>query len=175
MCCCAAVCAYETAPLPSACGGASDTSSISFESGTTGWYLRDHENIRFPDRIAGSTERAFAGSTSLVATLDIPVSDSWFLAVRVPSSVPLGATLTFHVWLPADSPIGSVQPFVMDAEFTWSGHWIPVENLALGCWMEIEVPVPPTFTLPLFELGVQFITPFGAAFSGDVYIDAISW
>jgi hypothetical protein len=123
---------------------------------------------------AGSTDRAFAGASSLKVTFG-GASGSGLLSVHAPP-VPAGATVTFHVWFPAGSPIAAVQPFVLQGAgggWAWTGNWQAVGSLQAAQWNTIRVTVPANAVTPLDSLGVQFTT--NATWSGAAYVDSIAW
>ena len=91
-------------------------------------------------------------------------------------STPAGATVTFHVWFPAGSPITAVQPYVLQGAaggWTWTGNWQAATSLQAGQWNTIRVAVPSNAVTPLDSLGVQFTT--NASWSGAAYVDSIGW
>jgi hypothetical protein len=172
--CCATMNAYATAPVPATCAGPTDSAQFSFETDVQGWSEIDNAGTVFPGRTASSLDRAFAGAASLRATITLATMDTIYAFVAPPSSIVVGDVLTFRVWLPPGATLDSIQPYIMDAGFVWSGEWIQAANLSFGCWNEIRVPVPATFVTPFFQMGVQFNT-MATAYSGEVYVDNVTW
>jgi len=173
-CCCAYDCALRVAPIGSVCAGSRDTAQFGFESGAGGWLLADPTNTVIPGQVSTTTAPTFSGSASLAATLNVPAGTAVYARFRTPS-IPLGATVTFHVWVPRGAALTNIQPYVMDARYTWSGTWLPPTDFVRGCWATITVAVPTTFVLPLFEIGVEFRAAAAASFVGTVYVDSVSW
>jgi len=90
--------------------------------------------------------------------------------------VPAGATVTFHVWVPAGSGLTAVQPYAQQGaagSWAWSGNYQPIANLTANAWNTMTVSVPPGAATPLYQLGVELDT--GGAWSGTVYVDSVSW
>jgi hypothetical protein len=173
-CCCATMNRFATAPIPTICGGVSDGAQFSFETDAQGWSEIDNAGVVYGGRTAVSEDRAFAGRSSLRATITLAANDIIYAYVVPPASIVVGDVLTFRVWLPPGATLDSIQPYIMDADFVWSGEWIQAANLSFGCWNEIQVPVPADFVAPFFQMGVQFAT-LGTAYSGEVYIDNVEW
>ncbi|HXU79820.1 MAG TPA: hypothetical protein VN914_00365, partial [Polyangia bacterium] len=74
------------------------------------------------------------------------------------------------------SAITAVQPYVLQPAaggWTWTGAWRATSSLAAGQWNTIQVTVPANAAVPLAELGVQLTT--GSAWTGAVYVDAVTW
>jgi hypothetical protein len=69
----------------------------------------------------------------------------------------------------------AIQPYVMDANYTFTGSYVEAAQLVLGCWSTIVVSVPATFVEPQFEIGVQFAATSIAPYNGIAYVDAVGW
>jgi hypothetical protein len=173
-CCCAYTCAFGVAPTGAICAGATDSAQFGFESGTQGWLLADTSNQVIPGQVSQTTTQQYAGRGSLAITLNIPAGSNVYARLESPS-IPVGATLTFEVWVPPGADLESIQPYVMDANFKWTGTWLPATEFVPGCWSTIKVQVPTTAVMPLSELGVEFRTTTAAAFRGTAYVDSVSW
>ena len=151
---------------------AADAAKYNFEAGTQGWTSGG-------GIISGATstiEKPFAGSQSLAVAITSPAGGgSNTVAVSAPVT-PAGATVTYHVWIPAGSKIVSVQPYVLQGAsggWAWTGSWTPVANLTANSWNTITVTVPAAAKVPLYTLGVEFAT--NGAWSGTCYIDSVTW
>jgi hypothetical protein len=95
------------------------------------------------------------------------------VVVQVSSpSAGAGAVIYYRFWIPSGSGITSVQPFVMDKNWSWTGKWTQIGGLTGGAWNELTVTVPNNAALPLNTLGVEFMT---GTWGGDVYVDSITW
>ncbi len=173
-CCCAYACKYATVPVAATCGGSSDTAQYGFESGLQGWAMANASNVDIPGQVSVTTTPAFAGSSSLEGMMTVPMGSSIYLRARGPV-IPLGATVTFHVWLPPGAPILAVQGYVMDANYTFTGSYVEAGQMVLGCWATITIVVPTTAVPPLFEIGVQFAATTTAPYNGVGYVDSVSW
>lgn len=171
--CCASIAAYGVLPTPSTCGPMSDGAQFSFEADIQSWSEIDDAGTVMNGLVSLSSTQAFSGNSSLQVMLTVPTTGAIYAYIAPPTSIPLGATLTFHVWLPPGASLSSIQPYIMDANYVWSGEWIAVEDLVFGCWNTIQVPVPSTFVTPLFQMGVQFLATAG--YTGIAYIDSVSW
>jgi hypothetical protein len=124
--------------------------------------------------VATSTDTAFAGQRSLKLNWNGAASTQ---RARVASpATSAGATVTFHVFLPASSAISSVQPYVLQGaggNWLWTGTWRATSSLMAGRWNTISVQVPANAATPLAELGVELTT--NATWSGGAYVDAVGW
>jgi hypothetical protein len=142
-----------------------------FESNSEGWTDSDAPITG----IGTSTAEAFSGSHSLAVNITANGSDG--LAFVSNPSTPAGATVTFHVWIPANSQITAIQPYVQQGAsggWAWTGNWQPISGLQTNAWNAVQVTVPSNATTPLYQLGVQFFTG-STAWTGTCYIDAIGW
>ncbi len=143
-----------------------DTAKYNFESTTQGWSATGNVSA-----VASSTDRAAAGTRSL--KLSLGSSGSGSARVSNPS-VPAGATVTFHVWLPTGNTVSAVQPYVLQGAnggWAWTGNWQPSSALLAGNWNTLSVRVPSN-AAALYELGVQFSLNSGG---GVAYVDAVNW
>jgi hypothetical protein len=145
----------------------SDPAEYNFESSTQGFSI-DGSLIT---GLAQSTAEAFAGTHSLAVTINGAAGNA-YTQVLDPSAGD-GKVITFHVWIPSGSQVTAIQPFEMDADYTWTGNYQTIGSLKTNAWNTLTVTVPSNAVLPLYSLGVQFFT--GATWSGTCYVDSISW
>lgn len=141
-----------------------------FEDGTDGW---DKSGAPITS-VAQSTSQHFSGSNSLAVNIS-GASGSPYAYVSSPST-PAGATVTYHVWIPANSQITAIQPYVLQGAaggWTWTGNYQSISSLQTNAWNTLTVTVPSNAVVPLYQLGVQFFT--GATWTGTCYIDAVGW
>jgi hypothetical protein len=141
-----------------------------FEDGTDGWT----DSGAPISSVTTSTAEAFSGAQSLAVNLS-GSAGSPYAYVSSPST-PAGATVTYHVWIPANSQITAIQPYVQQGEtggWAWTGNYVSISNLQTNAWNTLTVTVPSNAVTPLYQLGVQFYT--GATWTGTCYIDAIGW
>jgi hypothetical protein len=85
--------------------------------------------------------------------------------------VPTGATVTFHVWIPAGSKITTIEPYLQDYNWGWASN--PTSSFTAGAWNTLTLTVPATSVTPLNRLGLRFTT--SGAWTGTVYADSIDW
>jgi hypothetical protein len=98
-------------------------------------------------------------------------------SVKVVSpTVPAGATVTFHVWVPVGSTLSAIQPYALQGAaggWAWTGSWRAASSLQAGNWNTITVAVPSN-AAALAELGVMF-TLSGASGGAAAYVDSVTW
>jgi hypothetical protein len=148
------------------CAGNTDSADYSFESSTHSF---THDGNC--SSLGTSTTRAFAGSSSLKCTMN---SSSNAVSVhRDGPGMSAGSTITFRVWIPTGSGIDSVQPFIQDNAWSWTGNYKHISALTAGAWNTITVTVPSNASTPVQRVGVYFSR--SSSWSGDVFIDSIDW
>jgi hypothetical protein len=151
-----------------------------FELNTQLWGdLREQATV-----VSRSMDQHFAGAWSLKVDLStlavgagVDAGDDQFtrnVGVGGAEALPLskGAKVTYHIWIPATHGLVSVQPYVMDDAFAWTGTWTAAGSLVAGSWNTLTLELPQTFTKVL-ELGVEFST--NGPWTGTVYVDAVAW
>lgn len=113
-----------------------------------------------------SLAAAFNNSTGQISVQVVPTT-------IIPSA---GVTITYHVWIPAGTPLASIQVYAQESSSTswrWNAYWSPSSNLVTQGWNTFTVALP-TNASKIQALGVQF--DFGANhYSGTFYIDSITW
>lgn len=150
---------------------APQAAAFQFESGIQGW-------TQWGPLIQGlsaSTARSFEGKHSL--EVKVAGAPKGMSKVFVPgASVPAGRTVSFRVWFPTDSRISAFQPFVLQGaagKWKWNGTWIAATSLKAGTWNTLTLQVPANAVSPFQELGLEIFTD--AAWTGPLYVDAVSW
>jgi hypothetical protein len=146
-----------------------DTATYNFETGTQGWTTSGG----MISDVTTSSAEAFAGLSALEVDFDGTGADIQDAYVNPSSSPTAGQTISFEVWIPADSTIDWIQPFALDSVWNWYGDWQLVSNLVGNAWNSFTITIPTTATMPLNFLGVQFDTT--GAWSGKCYVDSIGW
>ena len=145
-----------------------DAAQYHFETDTQGWSSTAEPIIV----VSTSTARAFAGRQALA----VGFSSEGFASVAVMQPpVPAGRTVTFHVYLPADTHLDWIQPFVLEGlegNWRWSGNWQPVAGLLSGAWNTLTVDVPVDAT-SLWSMGVEFHA--SQPNTGTAYIDSVGF
>ena len=151
--------------LPQATGPQYD-----FETGIQNW-LSTGAPIT---SLADSTAQHYTGSKSLAVNFSGNAGTATAY-VRQPTT-PAGKVVTFHVWIPANSQIASIQAFVEQSAlggWTYTYQQRLISQLVVGAWNTVTVTVPPNAVTPLYSLGVTFTT--SGTWTGTCYIDSISW
>ncbi|MDF3072168.1 MAG: hypothetical protein K0R38_7769 [Polyangiaceae bacterium] len=158
-----------TSQLYSAPTAGGDSAQYNFETSAQSW-LAAGAGV---SSVARSAERPFAGSGSLKVVLG--GAGDGYVKVANPS-VAAGATVTFHVWVPASSSLSAVQPYVMQGAaggWAWTGSWRAASTLQAGSYNTLTVTVPAN-AAPLSELGVVF-TLSGASSGAAAYVDSVAY
>jgi len=124
--------------------------------------------------LALSTSQKFAGASSLAATISATGPALYRLVATPMPGVAVGATITFHIFFPAQSTIDWIQPYALGVEpqSSWSGSAVPTPGLMPDAWNRMTVTVPATWE-PVRAIGVEF--HLSAAWTGVVYVDEVSW
>jgi hypothetical protein len=120
--------------------------------------------------VATSTAQHYAGQRSLAVNFNGTAAGTSSVAVNG-VVVPSGATITFHVYIPAGSQITKIEPYLQDYNWNWFSN--PVTSFTPGAWNTFTLTVPTSSVTPLQYLGLNFTT--GAAWTGTVYVDSINW
>jgi phage replication-related protein YjqB (UPF0714/DUF867 family)/3D (Asp-Asp-Asp) domain-containing protein len=142
-----------------------DLARYNFESGTQGWQA--------PGGVASSDLHSFNGDRSLAVFILNQVGKQQ--ASVLSPGVPAGRTITFRVWVSANSGVTAIQPYVLEGSaggWRWTGTYKSVSQLQVNGWNAIQVTVPANATA-LYSLGVEFTTD--GSNSGTEYVDSIDW
>jgi len=157
---------YSTEASAKTPGTNPDPTKFHFETDTQQWSL----NGALITGVATSTAQHYAGQRSLAANFAGTAAGT--SAVETSGVVvPPGATVTFHVYIPAGSQITTIEPYLQDYNWTWSSN--PTTSFTPGAWNTVTLTVPTTSITPVQRLGLRFTT--GAAWTGTVYVDSINW
>jgi hypothetical protein len=157
---------FSTEASASTPGTNPDPSKFNFEADTQLWKPSGAQI----GGVATSTAQHYAGLRSLAVNFNGTAAGTSSVSpggVLVPS----GATITFHVYIPAGSQVTQIEPYLQDYNWNWVSN--PVTSLTPGAWNTITLTVPASSVTPLNNLGLNFTT--GAAWTGTVYVDAINW
>ena len=147
-------------------GTNTDPTKFNFETDTQGWSASG----ALITGIATSTAQHFAGKQSLAVNfVGGAAGDSSVVVSDL--VVPAGATLTFHIWVPAGHQVTSIVPILQDFNWVWTQGWWG--NLTAGAWNTRTYTMPSGGTAPLKHLTLKIST--GAAWTGTLYIDSIDW
>jgi hypothetical protein len=156
-------------------GVAADSAHYSFETDAQSWGMAAGSGV--VSAIGSSTAQHFAGQASLSGSIAATAAGNFFFEVAPPvPAVPSGATVTFHVHLPAAATaISSIAGYVLDSAFAYTGApgaQVLAPALTLGGWTTVTLVVPAP-SLQIIRLGV--IVQTSAAFTGTVYVDSVNW
>jgi hypothetical protein len=127
----------------------------------------------FEGLVEPTTAEHFLGANALAGPLNATSPQVYDLAVLAPR-VPPGATVTFHVLVPAGSTVTWVQPYVEQGPPSnlLTGKMVPIGQLSIDAWNTLTVAVPAN-AAPLQALGVRFNV--SAPWRGTVYVDSVDW
>ncbi|KNY29857.1 anti-sigma factor domain-containing protein [Pseudobacteroides cellulosolvens] len=153
--------------IPSDMPKETDTAQYNFENGIQDFKITNA--IEF----YSSSDNAYAGTKSLKIRMR-PGEDEYIDTSKVDPSIKYGTTITFHVWIPDTTEITAVEAFYQDANWEWTGNWNFYSQLTPNKWNTIKLKVLDDEILPIRRIGVK-IAAKDKNFSGDVYIDSISW
>jgi hypothetical protein len=131
--------------------------------------------------VATSSAQHFAGKQSLAVNFNGTTAGTSSVDLG-DVVVPVGSTVTFHVWVPAGHQVTSIQPYLQDYNWqAWTTTWYG--SLTAGAWNTLTITVPLTYqdsnnvtqtvVTPLKRLGLRIST--GAAWTGTLYVDSIDW
>ena len=160
-------------------GAIVDNAQFNFEASTQGWAALGPWT-----GTARMTAQHFAGGASLGATLTYTpgtTGDPPEFWINPPAGMVAAGTkaVTFHVFLPANAAgvVDWVQPYVQDSApaQAFINAFTPAPMLTFGGWTTITLPLPTTIVLPIFKMAVQLSTSGTVAFTGNIYVDSISW
>jgi len=143
-----------------------DPTKFSFETDTQHWSASGAQI----SGVATSTVQHYAGKQSLAVNFNGAAAGQSSLDFSG-AIVPAGATVTFHVWVPAGHQITTIEPYMQDHNWAWTAGWYG--SFTAGAWNTLTIKVPSGATPPLQRLGLKIST--GAAWTGTLYVDSIDW
>ncbi|MBP3965590.1 cadherin-like beta sandwich domain-containing protein [Paenibacillus lignilyticus] len=151
--------------VPVSADAAADTAQFNFETNTQGFVGTTGATL------AVSTEKAYQGNQSMKMTLNVTGSQGPFAKLSSPTGLTAGSTYEFHIWVPSGASIAGVQPYMMDSTWSWTGNFVPYNNLTKDAWNTLTLTIPAGAKTPFNEFGVQVQS--SGDFAGSVYIDSI--
>jgi hypothetical protein len=164
----------------SCAGTATATYGWETASSVDGWTV---DNTPADTALSQSTAQAYSGGGTgslQVAFTSLAAGASRRIMLDKPN-VYCGQTVTFHVWAPTGFGSGgmSIQPFSQLNNFDSATGWnsgavvTPTEN----AWNTITYALPQTGPGGMQRIGVQFVLSSSAtaAYTGNAYIDAVTW
>jgi hypothetical protein len=138
-----------------------------FEKGSQGW-----TSTGLPiASVAPSSTQHFNGSKSLSVNFAAGETGTASAYVENPT-VPAGATVTFHVWVPSGTNLAWIKPFATGLNGQLAGPQIPMGSVQTNAWNTLHLTVP-SVAWKTALLGVQFGS--SAPWSGTCFIDAVGW
>jgi len=143
-----------------------DPTKFNFETDTQNWSAGGAPIAG----IATSTAQHFAGKRSLAVNFNGTTAGASSVSLSN-VVVPAGATVTFHVWVPAGHQITTIEPILQDYNWGWTQSSYGGGNLSTNAWNTLTVTMPPNAIAPLKSLSLKITT--GAAWTGTLYIDSI--
>ncbi len=143
-----------------------DPAQYNFETDPQGWAASGNEIAG----VATSTTKHYAGNQSLAVNFNGTAGGTSTVSLDS-AVVPVGATVTFHVWIPAGHAISTVEPWMQDKDWNWTQTWYG--SFTANAWNTFTLTVPSTATTPFNAFGLRFTT--SAGWTGTCYIDSISW
>ena len=153
--------AYATTP-----GVNPDPAKFHFETDTQLWTATAGQI----SSVATSTAQHYAGKRSLAVSFSNAAAGSSQIELN-DVVVPAGATITYHVWVPAGGQVTAIEPYLQD--YNWAYLSTPTTSFTAGAWNTLTLTVPASALTPLKRLGLKMTT--AAGFTGTVYVDSINW
>ncbi len=143
-----------------------DPAQFNFESSSQNW----SGGGGIVSGVATSATQKFSGNQSLAVNLNGVAAGTASPSVGNVAITP-GTTITIRVWIPSGSTVTTLQPYLMDQNWTWTSSWYG--SFTANAWNTLTLTVPTNAVTPLNALGIQFIT--SGAWTGTCYIDSVSW
>lgn len=166
--------AGNTSALSAAVSGttiaANTPTGYDFESGIQGW-----TRYQAATSVFSATAVKYQGTRSLGVTLSkASASNPGYVMVRPDTTLTAGKTVTFQVYLQSTRTNVVAKAYVQDATWAWVATGAQI-TLKPNAWTQLAVTVPASAQFPLNNIGVQFLTTGGAAYSGNAYVDDVRW
>ncbi len=143
-----------------------DPAQFHFETDTQRWRSSGSQI----SGVAVSSAQAYAGNQSLAVNFNGTAGGTSTVSLGN-AIVPVGETVTFHVWIPSGSTITSVETWMQDKN--WNGTQSFYGSFTANAWNTFTLTVPTNATTPFVNFGLRFTT--SAAWTGTCCIDSISW
>lgn len=121
--------------------------------------------------VARDTSRRYAGTASLGATIAVTSASTHQISVAPNPTVPAGATVTAHVYVPTGSTVDWVQLYLQEGapNYVWTGS---ATTASAGSWATLTVTAPATGPA-IASLGLQL--HLTGSWSGTIYLDSVNW
>lgn len=110
-----------------------DFSRYNFENGQ----LHGFKAINGTVQVALDTSVAYKGAASMKVT---PTAGTTGIAIANPDPMfKKGTTVTFRVFVPEDTLLTAIQPFIFGSGWAFNGKYVEINNLVKGEWNTIEI------------------------------------
>ncbi len=148
-----------------------DDARFNFEADTQGWIgLPEEVGEGGFMQVSTSMTEQFSGSASLAGSITSTGTAEYWMMVQDPGAIPAGTRVTFHVFLPPEAQIRSLEPYVTDAAGVYTASmWMYPQT---GAWTTLTVMVPDD-AVTITSLGIEFWTE--GTWNGTVYLDSVDW
>jgi hypothetical protein len=160
------------------CEGAG-AGSFGFEADAEPWKL---DAPHADTAVSQSTDKAKAGTGSMkIALTDLPATTDRIVRIEAPN-VYCSQEVTVNVWTPLGSDGVTVQVFAQANN--WASFFAsPVPTTTRGDWTQIKYTIPAVDEngkpavgpAGMQALGLLIKNTTNAAFSGNIYVDDVSW
>ena len=167
--------ATKTVTVTSAVG---DNTKINFEDDTLQGFMT---NTTAESALSVTSDKAFKGANSMKWVVTATAAGKADAVVNFSKAVLTpGSAVTFRLWIPADAPIKSIQPYIMPHDATWkttewNSAWASYDTVVKNGWNEFTVTLPSTASTTLTEqqIGIQLQTT--GTGTCTLYVDSIDW
>jgi len=149
-------------------GAPADSARYNFETNTRGWAATGTTAF---STIARDTTRHYAGTASLAATLSVTSASTHQLRGVPDPTVPAGATVTAHVYVPTGSTVDWLQLYLQEGapNYAWTGS---AATFTPGTWNTLTVTAPSTGAA-IASVGLQM--HLTGSWGGTLYLDSVNW
>jgi hypothetical protein len=148
-----------------------DTGTFGFEADVGPWKLDAPQTDTV---VTQSTAKAKTGTGSMqVAFAGVPAGTDRIVRIESPTTY-CSDQVTVNFWTPLGSDGLTAQLFVQGNN--WADFFAsPVPTITQGDWTELKFTVPAIGPGGIQALGLLFKNTGAAAFTGNVYVDDVSW
>jgi hypothetical protein len=149
-------------------GAPGDAARYNFETSAQGWMAAGTTAFT---SVMRDTTRHYAGAAALAAALSVTSASTHQLRVTPDPTVPAGATVTAHVYIPSGSTVDWVQLYLQEGppNYAWTGTAAP---FTAGTWNTLTVTAPSSGAA-IGSVGLQ--VHLTGSWSGTLYLDSVNW
>lgn len=150
-------------------GAPADTARYNFETNAQGWAAAGTTAF---SSIARDTTRHYAGAASLAATIAVTSASTHQMQTSPNPTVPAGATVTAHLYIPSGSTVDWVQLYLQEGapNYVWTGS--ATNTFTPGAWNTLTVTAP-TSGGAIASVGLQL--HLTGSWGGTLYLDSVNW